>query len=773
MPPRTWNIGQNQVWSQISPFFEKTFRIRPCFAVAEINSHLFLLGSMRRFIPLFASFLNGSQPRTSARAFSSKRFFNLPIVTVSPSDEGIRVHRLLSRQLRIINPDTKENAIIPQSLLMKLFRKKKFRSVHAGDVRILDKSDTLTTGESIVTDREVYSMFFPDSAGTFNDISSKESILTQRASNSPNSVSENRYEKLKKQLKCLPAWFPFHESLAYCDDHFAVIIKPSNTVSQGGTSLDSVANLHDILQPLGEILSLIDGGSNTLRSAHRLDWGVSGLLVYCRTLEAARHLTAAFRHDEVGKAYIGILPGFPSFLEPVLTRANRQRFDEDHGGVSSTPMVNSEELQSDIPPIHFLQSAPSNLTLHALWSSEPELSFITGIGKSFPSGGSFQDEISPSLALARLIFRQFLGTFAGDASCSTPGTLCAVYHGTVTGPLWGSLAGPFDSGTSKKRHVGHGGRASSGDSQVLPSTARTEGFVFVFRVGAGGCEKSRGRDSGGKDNEGVGKVYRTVMSLHPLSGCKHQLRIHAQAFHGQRLGFFGDEKYTSVSLDIIFPKDIAHEAASLRDRSKPGGRRPASVSGCFTMDQMQRVRQEFEENMRAQCPWEKLLARNDWMSDEEKESLRHFLQKRSVKHAKKTWEIMNPPLSYHTRTERSRAIALHAYGLVFLYTVTGRLRSRSHLSGFGDSSALQSDPDQVIDGDSCKIQNSNQCGSRELTRAFHSEEHGNFTNRTQAGCSSLFLQALTEPEGRDNSVTDRMIITSPPPWMRLLIPKIR
>ncbi len=88
--------------------------------------------------------------------------------------------------------------------------------------------------------------------------------------------------------------------LLYQDPHILVCIKPS-----GVRSTDEPGGLPDLLrETLGEPKAEI-------RTVHRLDQVVSGLMVLARNPEAAAHLSAQIREDRFQKEYLAVVHGCP------------------------------------------------------------------------------------------------------------------------------------------------------------------------------------------------------------------------------------------------------------------------------------------------------------------------------------------------------------------------------------------------------------------------------------------------------------------------------
>ncbi|MBT9382758.1 RluA family pseudouridine synthase [Pseudooceanicola sp. CBS1P-1] len=89
----------------------------------------------------------------------------------------------------------------------------------------------------------------------------------------------------------------------YKDDHVIVLNKPSGLPVQGGSKLTKHVD------GLSEALKF--GYDEKPRLVHRLDKDTSGVLVLARTAEAARKLTASFRHRETRKIYWALVAGVP------------------------------------------------------------------------------------------------------------------------------------------------------------------------------------------------------------------------------------------------------------------------------------------------------------------------------------------------------------------------------------------------------------------------------------------------------------------------------
>ncbi|MDO5756675.1 MAG: RluA family pseudouridine synthase, partial [Rhodobacterales bacterium] len=90
----------------------------------------------------------------------------------------------------------------------------------------------------------------------------------------------------------------------YRDEHIIALNKPPGLPVQGG----SKTTRH--VDGLAEALRF--GQEEKPRLVHRLDKDTSGVLLLARTREAARGLTAAFRHRNTRKLYWAVVAGVPT-----------------------------------------------------------------------------------------------------------------------------------------------------------------------------------------------------------------------------------------------------------------------------------------------------------------------------------------------------------------------------------------------------------------------------------------------------------------------------
>ncbi|SFU00834.1 RluA family pseudouridine synthase [Sedimentitalea nanhaiensis] len=90
----------------------------------------------------------------------------------------------------------------------------------------------------------------------------------------------------------------------YRDDHVIALNKPAGLAVQGGSGQSRhVDGLSDALR---------FGLDEKPRLVHRLDKDTSGVLLLARTREAAKGLTAAFRHRNTRKIYWALVAGVPT-----------------------------------------------------------------------------------------------------------------------------------------------------------------------------------------------------------------------------------------------------------------------------------------------------------------------------------------------------------------------------------------------------------------------------------------------------------------------------
>lgn len=90
--------------------------------------------------------------------------------------------------------------------------------------------------------------------------------------------------------------------LLYVDDHIVVCVKPPRVLST-----DEPGGMPELVrQALGD-------PNAQVRTVHRLDRVVSGLMVLARTAVAASELSRQIRDDEFEKEYLAVLHGTPEY----------------------------------------------------------------------------------------------------------------------------------------------------------------------------------------------------------------------------------------------------------------------------------------------------------------------------------------------------------------------------------------------------------------------------------------------------------------------------
>lgn len=91
-------------------------------------------------------------------------------------------------------------------------------------------------------------------------------------------------------------------TILFLDEHVVVVDKPAGVLSVPGRGKGP--DLPDLLRRT----KLVPPESD-LRSVHRLDREASGVIVFARTLDAERHLTAQFEARNVEKVYLALVVG--------------------------------------------------------------------------------------------------------------------------------------------------------------------------------------------------------------------------------------------------------------------------------------------------------------------------------------------------------------------------------------------------------------------------------------------------------------------------------
>ncbi|MCY4541737.1 MAG: RluA family pseudouridine synthase [Rhodobacteraceae bacterium] len=95
----------------------------------------------------------------------------------------------------------------------------------------------------------------------------------------------------------------FRRSIIHCDDQFVAINKPAGLASQGGTGIHNSADV------LARAFSERQGESWLL--THRLDRQTTGVLLFARSVPAARKIGRQFRLRQIEKTYWAVTQGVP------------------------------------------------------------------------------------------------------------------------------------------------------------------------------------------------------------------------------------------------------------------------------------------------------------------------------------------------------------------------------------------------------------------------------------------------------------------------------
>ncbi len=90
--------------------------------------------------------------------------------------------------------------------------------------------------------------------------------------------------------------------ILYHDDVVVIVNKPANFLSVDGVDYDI------------SVFSILRAKYPSVRMVHRLDYETSGVLIAALTLEAAQHLNAQFRAQQIHKTYEALVEG--TLLEP-------------------------------------------------------------------------------------------------------------------------------------------------------------------------------------------------------------------------------------------------------------------------------------------------------------------------------------------------------------------------------------------------------------------------------------------------------------------------
>ena len=106
--------------------------------------------------------------------------------------------------------------------------------------------------------------------------------------------------------------------LIYSDEHIVVCIKPPRVLST-----DEPGGMPELIR------AALGDASADVRTVHRLDRVVSGLMVLARSASAAADLSRQIREDQFEKEYLAVIHGYPDSpagtLRDLLLRDKRER----------------------------------------------------------------------------------------------------------------------------------------------------------------------------------------------------------------------------------------------------------------------------------------------------------------------------------------------------------------------------------------------------------------------------------------------------------------
>lgn len=125
--------------------------------------------------------------------------------------------------------------------------------------------------------------------------------------------------------------------LLYCDDRIVVCVKPA-----GVLSTDEPGGMPDLVR------NALGDPNSVVRTVHRLDRAVSGLMVLARTSRAAADLSAQIREGAFEKEYLAVVHGKASedgVLQDLLLRDKSRRMT--FVATEATPGVQEAVLQHE------------------------------------------------------------------------------------------------------------------------------------------------------------------------------------------------------------------------------------------------------------------------------------------------------------------------------------------------------------------------------------------------------------------------------------------
>ena len=124
--------------------------------------------------------------------------------------------------------------------------------------------------------------------------------------------------------------------IIYQDKRILVAVKPA-----GVLSTDEPGGMPELLrQELGDEKACV-------RTVHRLDQNVSGLMVFARSREASRILSAQMQERQFHKEYLAVVHGVPSEKSGIFTDLLLRRKEERKTYVVSVPQKGAQEAILD------------------------------------------------------------------------------------------------------------------------------------------------------------------------------------------------------------------------------------------------------------------------------------------------------------------------------------------------------------------------------------------------------------------------------------------
>ncbi|WP_333023689.1 RluA family pseudouridine synthase [Wolbachia endosymbiont of Pentidionis agamae] len=151
-------------------------------------------------------------------------------------------------------------------------------------------------------------------------------------------------------------------NILYKDKYLLAINKPAGITVQGGKKV--IISISDLLDQIIE--------KETLKIVHRLDKDTSGVIVFARSTEVAKHLMQEFKERRVKKVYLALTSGTPSKKIGVIDRSLIKKYifgqekvvvDKNSSRPAITHFSLIEKLKHDIA---YLKLSPITGRTHQL-----------------------------------------------------------------------------------------------------------------------------------------------------------------------------------------------------------------------------------------------------------------------------------------------------------------------------------------------------------------------------------------------------------------------